>query len=287
MTETLEPPVLDSAALARRIAELPPMPRALQEALRIMQDDRHSAAGCVTAIEADSTLSARVLRLANSPFYGVSGRIANVADAVSLLGLRSVTGVLTAVSMQALQDTLALAPAELSAYGRHALLTAVAARLLAPAAGQDPDEAFLAGLLHDVGELMLAVFLPAAHRQVLALAGEEQIDRRSAELRLLEQGHDEVGARVVRAWNFPATIAAAIAGHHQPVQPRPGQAASLCVVIHAADAVARTASPECARPGMPSPEPARWVWRAVALDDALLPMIRERTLQGAAALAGC
>jgi putative nucleotidyltransferase with HDIG domain len=230
--------LLDDAEIARRIHELPPLPRALTEALRLVRSDALSADACVRAIEQDATLAARALRLANSPFYGACGRVSSVGDAVRLLGLRTVAGVVVAVSMRAMLANWRDEDKLFQAYWKHAVATGTAARELAAVAGADPDEAFLAGLLHDVGRLVLAVFVPVPARLARAQSLADDSELREAELRLIGRAHDDVGAAVARYWLLPEPIVAAIALHHAPSAAVQPGTTLLAAVVHVADAVA-------------------------------------------------
>ena len=239
MNNTLtDPPVrLDAAAIAKRVVELPPLPRALIEAARLMGNDDLQTDDCVLAIASDQALSARVLRLANSPFYGAPEGVASIGDAVQLLGLRAVAGVVAAVSLRGVLARLPCAGFCFETHWRHALGTAIVARELAPAVDLDSGEAFLAGLLLDVGQLALAVFHPLEAEQVMQLARARDVESLVIEREMLGLGHDQIGAQVARHWHFPAAIVDAIGAHHAPPPPEPGEPLSLAALVHVADVI--------------------------------------------------
>lgn len=229
---------LEAAAWARCIVSLPSLPSAFIAAVELLSNDDASAASCIAAIERDQALTVRVLRLANSPFYGAQGQISRIGDAVQMLGLRTVASALAAVSLRTALGSLRCKEFCFASYWRHTLCTAIAARELAQVTKLDAGEAFLLGLLHDVGKLILAMTSPELESQALQLVRSEGMAMHEAEQQLLGVTHAEVGAVVARQWNFPATFAEAIADHHRPVPARAGERPSLALLIHLANQMA-------------------------------------------------
>lgn len=223
MNTTLELP-----DLSRRLADLPPLPAALSEVLLALRQGGLTMERCVALIERDPSLAARCLRLANSPFYGRAGRIGSVSSAVTLLGLRTVNHLLTAVTLQQAIRPEQCPGFDLNGFWRHAMNVAMAASTISPRLDLDPSEAFLAGLLHDIGELMLVVLVPDTMAEVerRVAAGEPT---REVERTLLGTDHVEVGSAVAQRWNFPPAIVEAIADHHRG--PEHAQDADLAVLL--------------------------------------------------------
>lgn len=284
-----EPPALQPAAaeLAGRILELPPLPAALAEAIRLLSHDELPAQRCVQAIERDPALALRVLQLANSGFYASPAQVRTVGDAVRLLGLREVAAVLAAVSLKQMLGRLHGALEEQDRRWHHALATACAARELARALAGDAEEAFVAGLLHDVGTWLLVAFAPEGLPQVKALQEIEGLDLCSAERRVFGLSHEDIGAQVARRWDFPAGLTAAIAHHHQP-RPRSESGTEQEHLVHAAEALVRllleAASP--APPQGPLPGLLPEVRQGLGLDEALALQVLEHTRQSLACMEG-
>lgn len=214
---------LDAAAWARCLVSLPSLPSAFIAAVELLSNDDAPAASCIAAIERDQALTVRVLRLANSPFYGAPGQVSRIGDAVQMLGLRTVASALAAVSLRTALGSLSCKEFCFADYWRHTLCTAIAARELAQVAKMDTGEAFLLGLLHDVGKVILAMTSPELESHVLQLARSEGMAMHDAEQRLFGVTHAEVGAVVARQWNFPASFAEAIADHHRSPTTTGGQ----------------------------------------------------------------
>lgn len=227
MSATLELP-----DLSRRLADLPPLPAALAEVLQALRRGGLTVERCVALIERDPSLAARCLRLANSPFYGRTGRIASVSGAVTLLGLRTVNHLLTAVTLQQAIRPEQCPGFDLDGFWRHAMNVAMAASTLSPRLELDPSEAFLAGLLHEIGELMLVVLVPEVVAEVERRVADGE-PARQAEQSLLGTDHVEVGSAVARRWNFPPSIVEAIADHHRGWPDDAPSLAALLSQIHA------------------------------------------------------
>ena len=262
LTTPAAPP--DIGTLTRHITALPPLPEAMTEVLLALNRSQLSAKRSIELIEHDPALAARTLRLANSAFYGVPGRVASIGDAVRMLGLRTVSGVLAAAAVHNTLRVGACPGFHFQAYWQHAIATALAARALAPIAGRDADEAFLAGLVHDIGQLALAAFQPGHASAALAQAQARDLPAEQAEQAVLGLAHPQVGALLAMHWHFPAPIVQAIAQHHAAEPAGPGQRVSLSGLVQAANAVAHAldlgADPQEAVPAID-----KSVWQALAL----------------------
>lgn len=230
-------PTITRAQLDACFEDLPAMPQATLDALEALRNEELGSADCAELLGHDPALAARALRLANSAFYGVPGRVVHLRDAVHLLGRRTLASLLT-VALLARQFETGPNPAlSVTAFWRHAIATGYAARELAQALEADAELAFLTGLLHDVGRLALASRFPAAMNAVLKLAQDSTLGWHRIEQDVFGTNHVEVGREVALRWRFPEAVASAVAGHHCPL-PAPDGRASLSDIVHVADAIA-------------------------------------------------
>lgn len=230
---------LDRVSLVQQVRALPPLPQALADAQRVLRDDGSSGRACAEALGRDPALSAQVLRLANAAGCGQAGRVASLHDAVLLLGRQKLGVVLTAAAVVQRFDADACPGFDLAGFWRESLACAIAAQALAVELGADDGLAFSTGLLHDLGRLVMALHLPAATAQALALARGHDQPLHWAERELLGIDHAELGALLARHWQFPPAMVAAIAGHHGPGQSAAlGGRPSLTDLLQGADAVA-------------------------------------------------
>lgn len=184
-------------------------------------------------ISADQSLVAMLLKLANSAYYGYARRIETLPEAIVLLGFSTIKSLaITATTMNLLfqsEDELSEVRHEIWS---HSLGVGVAARALARKRGNiHPEKAFVAGLLHDLGMIILSVYRKDEFTQALAEAHSQGITYEAAELQVLGFSHAELGAHVAEAWSFPATHCEAIRCHHEPssatLQPALAQVAHL------------------------------------------------------------
>jgi HD-like signal output (HDOD) protein len=204
---------VDAAAiLLAKHEQLPPRAAAAARVLQLVDDPDTGALDVARAMGTDPVFAARVLRVANSTYYGLSGRVSTLPFAVSVIGFQAVRG-LAVVAAAGLDDP-AGAP---NGFWQVAAMSATAAELVAPMVGADPGDSFSVGLLHTLGAALLHQHqaLPA-----LCLPEGDQIE----ELLRVERErygvtHDQLGARVLSAWHFPAHICALIARHHEQVLP--------------------------------------------------------------------
>ena len=226
--------LIDAARMSEHVAELPAMPQAVTQALAAVASEGASLEDCALHIEHDQALAAQTLKLANSAFFGVAGRVGSIQDAISILGLRTLTMLLTAAAVSARFGGTTCSGFETAVFWRHSVATGLAARAIAGQVGLDPAQCFIAGLLHDIGRLALAVHQPHEVSIMLAWAQQADVALLDAERAVLGLDHVEIGVAIVRRWNFPAAVVEAIAGHHAPAaSTKPG----VADVVHAADAM--------------------------------------------------
>ncbi len=233
-----------TARILREMDDLPPMPAAASRVLAMVGDPRTDVADLAEAVGSDVALSARVLKLANSAFYGFPRQVTTLREAIIVLGMRTVKElVLTAWSYDLGNRPLPGYALEGGDLWRHSLLCAGACRLLAKRLDlPNPEEAYVAGLLHDFGKLVLAQFVGQEYQDLLEKVEEHGLSFVEAERQILGVDHAQLGGQLALKWNLPLHLAEAIANHHQPSQPilgsgPPGQVARLTALVHVADAV--------------------------------------------------
>ncbi|WP_322465183.1 HDOD domain-containing protein [Azohydromonas lata] len=230
--------------LQRAVIALPSLPQAVQEALAALQAEGISATAIAERIEHDQAMVARTLRAANTAFYGAPGRVATIRAAISILGLRAVSALLTAVAVSARFPAQANIPLNFKQFWRGALTTAIIARELAPVVRLDADVAFTAALLHDVGVLALATSFPAAYGTVQQYAHQADVPLWQAERVVLGVDHGVAGELLAHRWHLPAVITSAIAAHHAPPASTGSGTATLTELVHIADALAHGVVPQ-------------------------------------------
>ncbi len=187
--------------------------------VQVADDPRSSARDVGLGIAGDPVLTARVLRLANSAYYGLSGRVSTPDFAVTLLGRDSVRAIAAAAAAGVVGDASALPPG----FWAYSSATAAAAALVAPRVGANRSEAFCLGLLHDLGAALLHQIDPERRAALVTAAVVTGLHPALAEVPAYGLGHPEAAQRVLTAWRFPLELADAVGGHHRhPREARTG-----------------------------------------------------------------
>ena len=256
------------------VRELPALPAVVLELIDLLGHEDVAADQLASKIMNDQALTAKTLRLANSSFYGMPRKVSRVSDAISVLGLRTVRSVVTAAAV-----TGSFAPPrcegfDFVAFWRHAIATAVCARLLAVHMKIDPEAAFTAGLLHDLGHLVLASCFAPEFAQVLAHQSEHDMPAVEVEQALLGMSHTAVGGLMAEHWRFSPDVVQAIRQHHAPEAP--GAGVRLCSLVHVADNMAHALDLAHVE-GDAVPEMCTAAWMQVALDGPTCRRVLEQT----------
>jgi HD-like signal output (HDOD) protein len=195
------------------IRDLPTLPSVLDEITRLVDDPDSSTEQIAHVITRDQALSAKVLKMVNSPIYGFPGRISSVHHALVLLGLNVIRGIIisTTVFEMMIQSMTGL--------WAHSLGCAMTCTTLAKTAGlKDPEEYAVAGLLHDIGKVVVAVQLPEQVERIEQTVAERDIPYLSAEKEVLGFGHDRINGWLADHWNLPLNLKEGITFHHAPAK---------------------------------------------------------------------
>ncbi|MGB4219125.1 MAG: HDOD domain-containing protein [Bacillota bacterium] len=223
----------------RRVGDLPPLPAVAAKVLEILKDPDADLTALVSIIEKDQALTAKILRVSNSAYYGLVRRISTVKDAVVTLGFNNMRNQVLALSAYSLMQGPASGYAlEAGSLWDHSLCTGLCAEHLADTLGYKSikDEVFIGGLLHDIGKTILSYYVSARFSNILERV--DQLGQTFVEAERAELGfdHAEVGARVALRWNLPESLVSMIGDHHKP-DLKSVNAARVCLV-HVADAIA-------------------------------------------------
>ncbi len=203
------------------VSKTPDLPTIPATAIRVMKETQNtnaSAASIARILATDQALSARVLRLANSAYYGLSKRVNELQDGVVILGMRTVKNLAAVAAtypwMSRSVSGYCLGPEQLWS---HSFGTAVGAQLVAQQSRKcAPDVAFTSGLLHDIGKVALSIWIENKIQAIKLYAIREGIPFDAAERKVLGYDHCQVGAYLAQSWNLPEEIEHACLFHHRP-----------------------------------------------------------------------
>lgn len=201
--------------MEKMMRDVPAMPVVAQKVMQLMGDPRSTNSLLGETLSADQALVARILQMANSPFFATRQKIASISNAIFILGHSALRSLLITVCTKDLFKGAGLMEEKL---WEHALGAAVAAKEIALKTGmQAPDEAFIAGLLHDIGKTCFVVVFHGDYKNIFSKAYNEKLSMGEVlEMEKEEFGynHCEVGARAIAKWRLPKVYARAARRHH-------------------------------------------------------------------------
>jgi|SRR5450830_504899 len=225
--------VLDE--VLRRIHNLPSLPTVVMELLASIDQEDVKIDALAIKIAQDQALTAKTLRLANSSFYGMSNQVNTIHEAIAILGFRTVRSLATTAALLESFSGGIHASFNVAPFWRHALATAICARELAVYRQINPEHAYTAGLLHDIGRLVLVTQFHANYEATMAYRNLHDCSLLVAEHAVLGIDHAAVGLALTKHWKFPESVQQAVACHHAPsclgLQ-------ELSIIVMAADVIA-------------------------------------------------
>lgn len=196
------------------VQQLPNLPSTTSTVLAYLSDDESDIDKVVQAIAKDQGLVAKVLQIANSPFFGLSNLVHTIHDAVIVIGFSNLKMIVIATLMKTerfpgLVDTI-----EVQRLFRHGMAVGICASTIARKNRLNSNQLFLTGILHDVGKLALMATYPADYAAVRALLDDGSLQSTEAEEKIFGFNHAAIGSALCRHWHLPDTISAAVAEHH-------------------------------------------------------------------------
>lgn len=187
------------------------------------------------AIEKDPDLTSRLLKLGNSSFYSFPSRVATVQEAITLIGIQQVYDLLLASNIMEIFAGVSAEFVTMRSFWQHSLACGVVARLVAMDRQlRKPDKYFVAGLLHDVGRLVLFSRAPGDAVQVFARYQDQRTLLREAEAHVLGFDHATIGEQLLQSWSYPPNLVSAVGYHHHP-SAAPDLFQMDACVVHLAD----------------------------------------------------
>jgi putative nucleotidyltransferase with HDIG domain len=261
--------------LANGLDDLPSLPAVVMELLGNIDQEDIDISVLAKKVSHDQALTAKTLRLANSSLYSLQVKVTTIQQAITFLGFQTTRNLITTAAITGCFPTGLCAGFDDRAFWRHSIATAVCARVLARRMRFNQDYAFTAGLLHDIGRLVLVTRFPEQYAQVLARRTREDEYLQDSERAVLGLDHVDAGVALAQHWNFSDTMRQAIAYHHDPEVTGAG---FLATIVHVANAVVH--SLDLARDEEELvPAVSAVAWTALGLsEEAYLHLFRETEL---------
>ncbi|MCX8084589.1 MAG: HDOD domain-containing protein [Calditerrivibrio sp.] len=195
------------------ITELPPMPQVAAQVLQIIEKPDFSFADLVAVISKDMSITAAILKLANSPLFGLKVTIQNLTQAISLLGINNLKNLVIALSTKGLFEASKITFFEQKLW-EHSVATAIYARLFSIKYHRSiAEEAFIIGLLHDIGQVVLSMYVQK-YSLVKELSYAQEVDISQLEKEYLGVDHSMVGSYLLKEWGLPELYIDVVRNHH-------------------------------------------------------------------------
>ncbi|ALK98831.1 histidine kinase [Massilia sp. WF1] len=268
--------MLTPEQLAKDVQDLPSLPAVVMELLSNIEQENIDISVLAKKVSYDQALTAKTLRLANSSAFGLQVKVATIQQAITFLGFQTTRNLITAAAVTGCFPNGRCPGFNDKAFWRHSIATAACARSLARRLRFNQDVAFTAGLLHDIGRLVLVSGHPQAYAEVLAWRSRHDGEMLDAERAVLGVDHVEAGVALAEHWNFSDMMRQAIAWHHAPETPGAG---FLAAIVHVANAVVHALDLAGEEDEL-APSLSSVAWDAMGLnEEAYLDLFRETEQQ--------
>ena len=223
-----------------RVQALPVFPTLAMRVINLTKNPETDLKELLSVIEQDPSFAAGILRQANSAYYGYARRISSLSEAIVILGYQTIQGLaLAAAIAPMLKTSLPGYHVDQEGLWKHALLTAMIARRLTKRLHlPNPEVAFIAGLLHDIGKIVLTVYVQEIGDHILMKVEKENLSYVEMEEKIIGYDHATVGGFILKHWNLPDNLVEAVTFHHKPEKAETQPV--LTALVHIANAIANT-----------------------------------------------
>ncbi len=243
-----EDPKKRYARIIQDLGQIPTMPTIAAKVMQIVNDQHSSADDVAKFISRDLALTSKVLRLANSAFYGIPRSISSVNSAIVILGFNTIRSlVLSASVLKVFPSRPGVSGFDRKAFWKHSFMVGVVSRSLAQFYRKrkmvDLEIAFSAGLLHDIGKLILEQCAHEDYLPVLEKAKEKQLPNVIVEKEMLGLTHADVSGMLVEKWQMPDELKIPIIHHHSPLEAK--EHGDVAAIVHYANYLCHTRGSGC------------------------------------------
>jgi len=220
------------------IDSLPTLPTVFMKISQMINDPKVTSKKLAKVIETDPAIAMRLLKIVNSPFFGFSRKIMTIQDAVVLLGFNATRNTIMGISILKVFSSSEDSPQlNMNEFWRHSIGTGLTARFLAGRIRYNADKAFIGGVIHDIGKIVLAQFFPEELENVMRKMNESDISFYEAEDEVYRGSHCDLGSYIADKWNLPLSLIEVIDLHHKPVEST--EDPKLVSLIHVANTLSK------------------------------------------------
>ena len=225
------------AKLLVKVKDMPPLPQSITQILKLTRNPKSSVQDLAKVIERDPKLAANILRLANVSYYGFSREISTISYAIVCLGLDTVKSIaLNSSAQEMLNDEISAYALEKGMLWQYSICCATCARIIAKRIRfKESEEAYIAGLLLDIGKIILSSYAEEYFIQIIEKSKSDRVPFDRTEQEVLGFDHSQIGWRIIKKWNLPRSLVEAVKYHHRPDKAKTHK--KLTYIVHLADAI--------------------------------------------------
>jgi putative nucleotidyltransferase with HDIG domain len=226
-----------------KLQKLPSLPRIYAQLMNLLSHEQSSASEVAKVIEQDAAMCAKVLQMVNGSFFGQSRQITSIQGAVTYLGFNMIKNLSLSVGIFMLGGQSKAGGFSLERLQAHSMLVSALAMRILKTDKRQAEDAFMAGMLHDLGKMILGLELPQEHTLVTEKSQESNRPRHEVELEMFGVTHAEVGAYILGIWGLPYPVVEAVANHHAPERVLQ-QGLDILAAVHVANALSHEIASE-------------------------------------------
>ncbi|GJQ58349.1 MAG: HDOD domain-containing protein [Candidatus Scalindua sp. AMX11] len=225
-----------ASTLTAKIESLPTLPTVAVRVLNITADPESSANDLMNVISPDVSLTTKILKIANSPFYGLTREISTLQHAVTILGFKEIRNlVVSTVAFESFKNLKQDKKYDINLFWKHSFCCGLAAKIIASYLNNKSNELFVAGLVHDIGKLAMYIAFPVEFLEVMDIMRPLKLKYTAFEVEkdVFGMTHDEVGMKLMKRWMFPESLLMAVGYHHHPQKTE--NKSLFPIIVHVAD----------------------------------------------------
>jgi putative nucleotidyltransferase with HDIG domain len=228
-----------ASTLIAQIESMPTLPTVALRVLEVTSNPGSSAHDLMEIIGPDVSLTTRILKIANSPFYGLTREVSSLQHAVTVLGFKEIRNmVISTVAFESFKSFKQDDKFDINRFWRHSFCCGLAAKIIAVDLKSTSNELFVAGLIHDIGKLVMYIAFPVEFLKLVDIMSPLKLKYTAfeTEKNVFEMIHDEVGMKLLKKWMFPESLITAVGFHHHPQEV--DKKSPFPIVVHVADILA-------------------------------------------------
>jgi len=225
-----------ASTLIARLQSIPTLPTVALRVMEITANPKSSANDLMDIISPDVSLTSKILKIANSPFYGLTREISSLQHAVTVLGFKEIRNlVISTVAFDSFKNLGKNNKFDINKFWRHSFYCALAAKTIAVDMKIESSELFVAGLVHDIGKLAMYITFPGEFMMQAEIMNPLKIKYTAfeAEKDVFGMTHDDVGMKLLKKWMFPESLLTAVGYHHRPQEA--DKKSNFPMIVHVAD----------------------------------------------------